>query len=242
MWIVRLLVLLMVGVPAAVQAHDEMKPETPTLTVSETGTMTHAPDTAFVTFGLESPGKVLAEAQRRNSAAMGNVMDRLRELQIDKELIQTSSFTVSPQYRPQPKRSADAPPASPEIVGYVVSNMVTVEIRALDKVGTVIEEVLKAGANSFHGLHWVLRDEQPVRLSALKQAAAKAREKAAVLGEALQVKLVRVLSVSEGGHMVRPAAPMARMAMEAGAGEAPISPGEMKVEASVTLVYEIAPN
>ncbi len=240
MWIVWWLVLL--GFPIAVQAHDETKPEMPTLTVSETGTVTHAPDTAFVTFGLDSPGKVLAEAQKRNSVTMSHVLDRLRDLQIDKDLIQTSSFTVSPQYRPPPKRSADTPPAPPEIIGYVVSNMVTVEIRALDRIGTVIEEVLKAGANSFRGLHWGLRDEQSVRLSALKQAAAKAREKAAVLSEALQVKLVRVLSVSEGGHVVRPAAPMARMAMEASAGEVPISPGELKVEATVTLVYEIAPN
>ncbi len=240
MWIVWLLVLL--GFPSAVQAHDETKPDRPTLTVSETGMMTQAPDTAYVTFGLDSPGKVLAEAQRRNSAAMSNVMDRLRELQIDKERIQTSSFTISPQYRPPAKRSADAPPAPPEIVGYIVNNMVTVEIRALDKVGTVIEEVLNAGANSFQGLHWGLRDEQSVRLSALKQAAAKAREKAAVLSEALHVKLVRIVSVNEGGHMLRPPAPVARMAMDRGAGEVPISPGEMKVEASVTLVYEIAPN
>jgi uncharacterized protein YggE len=194
MWIVWLLMLL--GFPVAVQAHDETKPEMPTLTVSETGTVTHTPDTAFVTFGLDSPGKVLAEAQRRNSVTMSHVMDRLRDLQIDKNLIQTSSFTVSPQYRPPPKRSADAPPAPPDIIGYVVSNMVTVEIRALDKVGTVIEEVLNAGANSFRGLHWGLRDEQSVHLSALKQAAAKAREKAAALSEALHVKLVRVLSVA----------------------------------------------
>lgn len=103
--------------------------------------------------------------------------------------------------------------------------MVTVEIRALDRVGTVIEEVLKAGANSFHGLHWGLRDERSVRLSALKQAAAKAREKAAVLSEALRVKLVRVLSVNEGGHVVRPASRVARMAMEASAGDVSISPG-----------------
>ena len=242
MRLVWLLVLVLLGFPVAVLAHDETKPETPTLTVSETETVTHAPDTAYVTFGLDTPGKLLAEAQKRNSAVMSKVMDRLRDLQIDKERIQTSSFTVSPHYRPPPNRPADAPPASPEIVGYIISNMVTVEIRALDKVGTVIEEVLKAGANSFHGLHWGLRDEQSVRLSALKQAAAKAREKAAALGDALHVKLVRVLSVSEGGHMVRPAAPMARMAMEAGAGEVPISPGELKVEATVTLVYEIAPN
>lgn len=234
--------LMLLGFPVAAQAHDETKPETPTLTISETGTVTHATDTAFVTFGLDSPSKLLAEAQRRNSAVMSKVMDRLRDLQIDKELIQTSSFTVSPQYRPPPKRAADAQPTAPEIVGYIVSNMVTVEIRALDKVGTVIEEVLKAGANSFHGLHWGLRDEQSVRLGALRQAAAKAREKAAVLSEALHVKLVRVVSVNEGGHVIRPAAPMVRMAMEGSTGEAPISPGELKVEATVTLVYEIAPN
>jgi uncharacterized protein YggE len=240
MVIIGLLMLLVF--PVAVQAHDETKPETPTLTVSETATVHAAPDTAFVTFGMESPGKSLAEAQKRNSAVMSKVMDRLRELQIDKELIQTSSFTVSPQYRPPPNRPTDAPPTTPDIIGYVVSNLVTVEIRALDRVGTVIEEVLKAGANSFQGLHWGLRDNQSVRLSALKQAVAKAREKAAVLSEALHVKLVRVVSANEGGHMIRPAAPMARMAMEASSGEVPVSPGELKVEATVTLVYEIAAN
>ncbi len=197
------------------------------------------PDTAFVTFGMETPGKSVTEAQRRNAAIMNKVMDQLRDVQIDRERIQTSSFTVSPQYRPLPKRAADASPATPEIVGYIVSNMVTVEIRALDKVGTIIEAVLKAGANSFQGLHWGLRDEQPARLSAVKQAATKAREKAAALSEALHVKLVRVLSVNEGGHVIRPAAPMARMAMETSAGSMPISSGELKVEASVTLVYEI---
>lgn len=240
MWIVWLLVLL--GFPVAAQAHDETKPETPTLTVSETGIVAHAPDTAFVTFGLETAGKSLTETQKRNSAAMSKVMDRLGDLQISRERIQTSSFTVSPHYRPTPNRPTDAPPAPPEIIGYVVGNMVTVEIRALDRVGTVIEEVLKAGANSFRGLHWGLGDEQSVRLSALKQAAAKAREKAAVLSEALHVKLVKIVSVNEGGRMMRPAAPMARMAMEASAADVPISPGELKVEASVTLVYEIAPN
>ena len=240
MVVIALLVLL--GFPIVTLAHDETKPETPTLTVSESGTVTHAPDTAFVTFGLETTGKSLTDAQRRNSAAMSKVIDRLRDLQIDKELIQTSSFTVSPQYRPPPNRPADPPSASTEIVGYIVSNMMTVEIRALDRVGTVIEEVLKAGVNSLQGLHWGLRDERSVRLSALKQAVAKAGEKAAVLSEALHVKLVRVLSANEGGHMIRPASPMARMAMEASAGEVPILPGELKIEATVTLVYEIAPN
>ena len=239
MLIVWLLILL--GFPVVTLAHDETMPATSTLTVSETGIVPHAPDTAFVTFGLETAGKSLAEAQKRNSATMSKVMERLRDLQIDKERIQTSSFTVSPQYRPLPNRPTEASPATPEIIGYVVSNMVTVEIRSLDRDGIVIEEVLKAGANSFQGLQWGLREEQSVRLSALKQAAAKAREKASVLSETLHVKLVRVLSVTEGGQAIRPPMPMARMAMEASAGDVPISSGELKIEATVTLVYEIAP-
>ncbi len=239
MRIVWLLILL--GLPTVTLAHDETTSATATLTVTETGIVPHAPDTAFVAFGLETAGKSLAEVQKRNGTVMSKVMDRLRELQIEKERIQTSSFTVSPQYRPPSTRSTDTVPTSPEIIGYVVSNMVTVEIRALDKVGTVIEEVLKAGANSFQGLHWGLREEQSVRFTALKQAAAKAREKAAALSEALHVKLARVVSVTEGGHMIRPAASMARMAMEASAGDVSISSGELKIEATVTLVYEIAP-
>lgn len=233
--------LILLAFPVVTLAHDETTPATPTLTVSETGIVQHAPDMAFATFGLETASKSLAEAQKRNSAIMSKVMERLRDLQIDKERIQTSSFTVSPQYRPLPNRPTEASPTSPEIIGYVVSNMVSVEIRSLDKVGIVIEDVLKAGANSFQGLHWGLREEQSVRLSALKQAAAKAREKASVLSETLHVKLARILSVTEGGQMIRPPMPMARMAMEASAGDVPISSGELKIEATVTLVYEIAP-
>jgi len=234
-----LMVLLLV--PIAAEAHDETKPEIPTLTVTGTGHLAVAPDTAFVTFGMETAGKSLAEAQRLNSQVMQRVTERLRELQIEKERIQTSSFTVSPQYKPPLKRPADAPATPPEIIGYMMGNSVTVEIRNTEKVAAVIEESLAAGANHFQGLHWGLRDEQQAKLSALKQAAAKAREKATALSEVLKVKLVRLISANEGSHMVRPApyASRAMMAMDAGGNEPPIFSGEMKVEATVTLIYQI---
>jgi uncharacterized protein YggE len=243
MVVVAVLVLLAVWA-GVVQAHDEFRPEPPTVTVSATGSVTLAPDQVFVTFGMDTPARSLVDAQRQNNVAMAKVMERLRDQNIEKERIQTSSFTVSPQYKPPPKRSADVQFAQPEIIGYFMSNSVTVEVRNLEKIGKVIEDVLAAGVNHFQGLHWALCDEQPARLSALKSAAARAREKAATLSEALGVKLVRVLSVNEGGHVVRPAPHMARsmMAMDTGRGEPPISPGEIKVEATVTLVYEIAPD
>ena len=225
--------------PMPVQAHDEV-PEKPVVTVTGHGEISLAPDTAFVTLGMETTGKTVADAQRQNRLVMNKVVERLRALQIETERIQTASFTVSPQYKPPAKRS-EAPAGPPEIIGYIVSNTMTVEVRSLDKVGPVIEESLAAGANQFQGLHWTLRDEQQAKLGALKQAAAKAREKAAALSDALKVKLIRLLSATEESRVVRPMPKMARsmMTMEAGGGETPVFGGEIKVEATVTLIYEV---
>ena len=220
----------------------EDKPEPPTLTVSATGTLQLAPDTAVVTLGMETVGKSLVDTQQQNAAAMQKVTERLLQSGIEKERIQTSSFTVAPQYKPQPsRRSGEVVPTEPEIIGYTVSNMMMVEVRDLEKVGKVIDGALSAGANRFHGLHWALRDEHQPRLRALKLAAAKAREKAQALGEALEVKLVRIITANEGGTQVIAPRPFMARAMGAALADTavPISPGEIKVEASVTLIYEI---
>lgn len=239
--VVVALLMLLLAWPGAAGAHDETKPEVPTLTVTGSGHLAIAPDTAFATFGMETAAKSLAEAQRQNNVVMKKVTERLSELQIPKERIQTSSFTVSPLYKPPPKHSSEARPPTPEIIGYTVSNTVTVELSDPQQVAAVIEETLAAGANRFQGLHWALRDEQQARLGALKLAAAKAREKAAALAETLKMKLLRLISADEGGQVVRPSFRAARSMMATDAGEPPIFSGEMKVEAAVTLVYEIAP-
>jgi len=236
-----LLALALLIVPVEALAGDSAKPEIPLLTVSGTGTVTAPPDTVYVTVGMETAGKSLSDAQQRNAAVMQKVIDRLQQLKIEKERIQTSSFTVAPQYKPPVKHPVDAPPAPPEIIGYTVSNMVTVEVREPEKVAAVIEEASAAGANHFHGLQWGLRNEQQPRLNALKLAAAKAREKAAALSESLNLKLIRVMNVTEGVQFLRPAPHVGRamMATNGGGGDSPVSSGEMKVEATVTLSYEI---
>jgi uncharacterized protein YggE len=235
--------LIFLGLPSLAPALDDSKPAVPTLTVTGTGHLAIAPDMAYVTFGMQTVGKSLAEAQRQNSHVMQKVIDRLGDLQIDKARIQTSSFTVSPQYKPPPKRNGDGASVPPEIIGYLVNNQVTVELFHPEKIAAVIEQTLAAGANHLQGLQWALKDEPQAKLGAMKQAVATAREKAAALSESLKLKLLRLISVSEGGHVMRPASHSSRsmMAMDAGS-EPPIFGGEMKVEANVTLVYEIAQN
>lgn len=241
---VALWILLLVVWPAVTHARDGAGPETSTITVSATGRVVCPPDHVIATFGMETAGRSLADAQRRNHAVMAKVMERLRSLDIAPEHIQTSSFTITPQYRPSSPRSSGATPLPPEIVGYVVGNTVTVDVRKPEQMGAVIEGVLAAGVNQFHGLQWGLADERPAQVEALKQAAASARNKAQALSETLGVRLARIISVNEEGRLVQPMPRLARTmaAMEVGGGAPPVSPGEIQVEASVTLVYEIAPN
>ena len=225
-------------------ALDEMKPAVPTLTVTGTGHLTLAPDMAYVTFGMQTVGKSLTEAQRRNNSVMQKVIDRLGDLAIDQTHIQTSSFTVSPQYNPAPKRSNDVSSTPSEIMGYLVSNQITVELLQPEKVPAVIEQALAAGANHFQGLQWALNAPQQAKLGAMKQAVVTARAKAATLSDSLKLKLVRLISVGEGDAVIRSlsASPRSMMAMDAGGGVPPVFGGEMKVEATVTLVYEVAQN
>lgn len=237
--VVASVLMALLVVPVIVHAHDETA-EKPSITVSGHGQIALAPDTAFVTLGMETVGKSVGEAQRQNRQVMNKVVERLRGLQIEQERIQTTSFTVSPQYKPPPKRTADAPATPPEIIAYIVSNNLTVEVRNLEKVGAVIEESLSAGANRFQALHWALRDEQQAKLSALKQAAVKAREKATALSESLKVKLIRLMSATEDSHLVRPLPKVTRSMMMEGRGEeTPVFAGEIRIEATVTLNYEV---
>jgi uncharacterized protein YggE len=236
---IALLTVLMVC-PFIARAHDEVNGAIQTLTVAADGTVALAPDTAFVTVGMEASGKSLVEAHRLNSAVMQRVMERLRELHVEKERIQTSACAVSPQYKPPPKRPSDTP-TPPEIIGCLVSSQGTVEVRNLERVTAVVEETLAAGANYFHGLCWSLWDERRARLDALKLAAAKAREKATVLSEALNVKLGRLMNVTESGQLIPPVPRVGGvMAATEAVGEGvPIGSGERRAEATVTLIYEI---
>jgi len=175
---------------------------------------------------------------------MRQILDRLQELGIEEKHMQTSSLNVIPHYPPRPRRQGGDPslPEVPKIIGYTVNHSLTVEVHQLDSVGRVVDAALKAGANRFSQITWALKDERPAQLEALKVASQDARGKAKALAEALGVKLDRLLEVTEGRAPVlsrrQLAAPRMSMAM-AESSDVPLSPGELAVRATVTLVYEI---
>jgi len=217
----------------------------PTLTVSAEGKVRVPPDKALVRLAVETAGESLETVQEQNRKRMRQILDRLQELGIEEKHMQTSSLNVIPHYPPRPRRQAGEPslPEVPKIIGYTVNHSLMVEVHKLDSIGRVVDAALKAGANRFSQITWALKDERPAQIEALQVAAQEARGKAKALAQALGVKLVRLLEVTEGRAPVLPRRHQlatARMSMAmAEASEVPLSPGELAVHATVTLVFEI---
>lgn len=217
----------------------------PTLTVTAEGKIRVPPDKALVSFSVETAGESLETVQEQNRKKIGQILDRLQELGIEKKHMQTSSLNVTPHYPPRSRRQGGEPPLpeAPRIIGYTVNHSLSVEVHQMDRIGRVVDAALKAGANRFSQITWALKDERPAQLEAIAVAAQNARGKAKALAEALGVKLERLVEVTEGGTPVLPRRQQfatARMSMAmAESSEVPLSPGELSVRAMVNLVYEI---
>lgn len=209
--------------------------ETPSrfLNVSGEGTVTAPPDHAVLTLGVTTTGSTAGAALRANSAEMQKVFETAKSLNIADRDIQTSTLSVSPQYRSyEPGQSGP-----PVIEGYVVSNQVTIRIRALDTIGSALDAFVSSGANEMSGLHFDIEDVDALIDEARRKAVADAQHRAKVLSEAAGVTLGPVETINEHGGY-RPVAEsmsMARMKDSA----VPVAAGEMSLSVSVSMTYRI---
>jgi uncharacterized protein YggE len=122
---------------------------------------------------------------------------------------------------------------------YIVSNMVNVTIRDLDKVSTVLDAVVEAGANNIWGVNFSLEDQTTAQADARAKAIDDAKARAEALAELSGVKLGPVMSISEilsGGSY-----PVAFAVERAASGGGPISPGELEIGYQVQVSYFIEP-
>lgn len=239
---IALLALCLVAAPLAAQEEAMSSTPIPVLTVAGTGEARVAPDEAVVRLGVFAQETTARAAQDQVNRTAGAILEAIRRLGIPAERIQTSELNLGPVYgQEQPERGVVR---EPKIVGYQASNVVSIQVQELDKVGPVIDAGLGAGANRLDGVIFGLRDDRQARSEALTRAVEEARAKADALARALKVRLVRILEVAEGGISVSPPPyqKVGRMAMESMAmADTPVSAGQVGVSASVTVRWEIAP-
>lgn len=205
-----------------------------TLTMTGMGEVRGAPGRATISTGVVSEARTAAKALAANTRAMSAAIARLKALGIAARDLQTSNFSVFPRYYSEPKSQRPA-----RIVGYTVSNQLTVVIRDLGELGRVLDEVVAQGANQISGPTFGFNDPEKLRDIARTRAAADASRKAKLYAGALGVTLGPILSVSESGNFSpRPPAMAARMEM-APSRPVPIEAGELGLNVRVNIVWEI---
>jgi uncharacterized protein YggE len=204
----------------------------PTISVTGEGQVAVTPDMATVSLGVTVNGETAKAALDANSAALSAVIDRLKSAGIEARDIQTTGLSVGPIF----DFSSSAPVQ--KVLGYTASNMVTVQVRAIDQVGPVLDASVTDGANTLNGVMFGLQDQRAATDEARTAAVAEARRRAELLAGAAGVKLGRVIAISDQGGFASPM-PMGGMAMDR-AASVPVAAGSMTVSASVTVTYEVA--
>jgi len=234
------LVLVLIVYPACILAQTDSKQTVaaPTLTVTGHGEVSTAPDQAIIRLGVISQATEASTAQRQSNEVASLALDKFKQMNIPGEKITTAGLTLSPVFSRQSPKGTDEP-FEPQIVAYRARNTLQVVLEDLSRVGQVIDTGVRAGANHMEGLTFELREDGKYKDQALRLAVQDARRKADTIAAAMGVEIEAVHEIAEGGiSVMRPQMQAARVfAAETGT---PVEPGQVKVEATVTIRYRIA--
>jgi uncharacterized protein YggE len=223
--------LASVAFSSAQAAEAMMAPRT--ITVSGDAEVASKPDQARLSAGVVTQADTAAGALTANSTAMNRVFAALRMAGIPDNRMQTSNFSVQPQYPPFRPDSQEPQ----RIVGYQVSNNVTVVVDDLTKVGPTLDALVRSGANQLGGIQFTIADPKPLAERARTLAVVDGAAKARTLATAAGVTLGPLMSIQETSS-VRPI-PVFAMARAVAAEATPIAEGEERVGVNVTMTYSI---
>jgi hypothetical protein len=224
---------------------------TNTISVSGDADVYASPDIANISFTVRESDLKVATAQSKVTTKVAAALASVRKLGVDEKDIKTENYSSYPKYEWQagkqivcPATASYCPPAPGRqvIVGYEVSQSVTVKVRNIDSVNTVVQGLADAGVTEMQGPNFAIDKQDDLQADARKQAIQKAQAKAEVLAKDLGVTLVRIVSFSEnsGGPMYYAKAMMETAAVGMGGAPAPELPaGQTKITSNVTVTYEI---
>lgn len=220
-----------------------------TINVSGYGEAFGAPDIATFTFTVSSEKSTVAAAQAEATDKVNATVKYLTDGGIDKKDIQTTDYSVYPQYDYQTiacQAGVYCPGGKQVLRGYQVRQTTTVKVRDTAKAGDLLTGVGTKGATEVSSLTFTFDDPNKLQNDARGKAIADAKDKADELAKELGVRIVRVVSFNEnGGGYPSPlyARDMAygtgAVANESKAVAPEISIGQNKVTSNVSVTYEI---
>ena len=204
------------------------------LDVSATGEVSRVPDIAIISAGVSTRSATATGALGENASRMERVRAALKAAGIADRDIQTSNISLSPEYLYRDN-------VPPRLTGYTASNQVNVRFRDIRNSGRILDALVAQGANQINGPSLTIDKPEAALDEARGNAIAVGRARAELYARALGMRVVRLLSISEGGGYGSPPPVMMATAERSamGAADSKIDPGEQRLQVTVSMSFEL---
>ena len=218
------------------------------ITVTGVGEVVATPDIATFSFNVNEKADDAVTAQNQAKQTMDAIVAYLKNAGIEERDIKTEYYNLNPRYEyPEVVCTAFGcpPQGEPTLIGYEVTQSVSVKVRDTAKAGELLSGVGAQGAKNVSSLSFTIDDTKALEAEARTMAIEDAKQKAEELAENLNARLVRINGYWEeqnGGYP--PPMPYygkggADMAMSESLQAANLPTGENKITTRVNISYEI---
>lgn len=200
------------------------------MTVIGNGEIVAQPEYVQIQLEVRTEGKDVSLAQQENAIIMNRVIDSLVALNIPREAIQTTVYTISPNY--------DYIEGRQELRGFEVQNAISVKITDISQAGTVIDTAIQNGANHVSAIQFKIEDSDAYYQQALNLALVNAIGKAKSMAETMHIPLRLIpIEIIEESHNVTP---IFYKAVQMSNQEfiTPIEQGRISINASVRIKFQ----
>lgn len=216
--------------------------------ISVTGTATSSvePDLLVITFGVENQEKSARDALSANSESMTAIVDTIQSLGISDDEISTSRISIYPIY--DSYRDPVTERYTQELIGYRVTNTISVETGKLDKAADIIDGAVSSGANRVDNVSFTLSPQKQldVKDDLLGKAVLNAKKKAENALSPLDHRIIGVKAVTLSEFGLPPPIPV----FSAGAfaedaafkSSTPVFSSDQEITTSASVIFLIGSN
>jgi uncharacterized protein YggE len=187
------------------------------------------PDQVQLSLSVNTSAATANQAAQQNAAQTNTVITALNQVLGQAGTIQTSGYSLYPQYSNS---------TNPTIVGYTASNSLLITTTVLALAGPLIDAANQAGASNIGGLTFGLQNPDPTVQLALTAAAKQALAHAGAIASGLGAKAGAVISALQNTSVAQ--TPVPGVAMAAASTATPVLTGTVSVSATVTVTVALS--
>jgi len=203
---------------------------TPAVTVNGEGIVKIIPDEVVIKSRIEHSGDKPQEVKMQNDVVVDAVIKYLKSEGVPEKNIQTDYVNLNKNYNYNDKTYS-----------YVANQAISIKLDDLKNYEKIMSGLFKAGLNRIDGVQFKSSEMEKYMTEARKKAVLNAKSKATEYASSLNQTIGKAISISE--VQVNNFPPMYRMnEMKASSDsmeQETIAPGEMEINAQVTVAFEL---